>query len=454
MLRILPVALFLGALVLMTACKPESRPKRGKVETLELFAAPAYSGAYPSGYSAESYIVGGACTQNTFVLKNGARVDAGTPAWSISYIQHGEGKETLMAPADRMWSDREYFVTFTYEAPEGVTFPETLSAANVAFNEDTLPPDARDLFPDDPEKSRPILESAKTVDGKFVVTFSFDWPYEPLGLNEVLITCAAPVPGTSVSAEAPAVTGYYPHYWSEHDAPDVIPVDVVLTDYYWLDQGLPATSFSHLDRQLYVSVELKDRNYYFSDVKPWNTNFYPDCRDRYTDCEVWLPYYTSGETVEILKMTDTTASLCITFHGVAHELIHEAPWAATCTGEGNIDYYLCVLCGEFFADEAATEPLTADEIRVNALGHKYVVSEKDSTEPTCTAPGRVIEVCERCGCARIARILPAVGHTETYTVNDMKTHRITCAVCGADLGLGWHEHPYEDCSLCGYFQVN
>ena len=57
----------------------------------------------------------------------------------------------------------------------------------------------------------------------------------------------------------------------------------------------------------------------------------------------------------------------------------------TCTQDGNIEHYVCTICGAFFEDEGATILLTEDDVVIPA-GHEYgeLVAKK---EPTCSAAG-------------------------------------------------------------------
>ena len=43
----------------------------------------------------------------------------------------------------------------------------------------------------------------------------------------------------------------------------------------------------------------------------------------------------------------------------------------TCTDTGNREYYTCKVCGQYFADAAATQPLQQKELVLPATGHNY-----------------------------------------------------------------------------------
>ena len=57
----------------------------------------------------------------------------------------------------------------------------------------------------------------------------------------------------------------------------------------------------------------------------------------------------------------------------------------TCTQDGNIEHYVCTICGAFFEDEGATILLTEDEVIIPA-SHEYGALI-DRVEPTCSAAG-------------------------------------------------------------------
>ncbi len=54
-----------------------------------------------------------------------------------------------------------------------------------------------------------------------------------------------------------------------------------------------------------------------------------------------------------------------------HSMTHHTAKAATCTEDGNIEYWTCSFCGKYFSDEAGANVITAEDIVVNALGHDF-----------------------------------------------------------------------------------
>lgn len=91
-------------------------------------------------------------------------------------------------------------------------------------------------------------------------------------------------------------------------------------------------------------------------------------------------------------------------HGVKHEAV-----AATCNAAGNIEYYSCTGCSQYFADEACTEQVTWEQTRVPATGEhtwgEWIVT-KEATE---TEEGSRQRVCSVCSTVDI-EVLPVVAH--------------------------------------------
>ena len=79
---------------------------------------------------------------------------------------------------------------------------------------------------------------------------------------------------------------------------------------------------------------------------------------------------------------------------------HTLEWVeareATCTEDGNIEYYFCTECGRMFADVEGTEEIYEDVVILPAAGHTLELVE--ATEPTCTEEGNIEHYfCTKCG---------------------------------------------------------
>ena len=86
---------------------------------------------------------------------------------------------------------------------------------------------------------------------------------------------------------------------------------------------------------------------------------------------------------------------------MGHKVIHHEAKAATCTEEGNIEYWSCDRCKKNFSDEACTKEVT--DVSIPALGHDYeatydgyaleytLVCKRDSSHTETIAAGTSAE---------------------------------------------------------------
>ena len=65
---------------------------------------------------------------------------------------------------------------------------------------------------------------------------------------------------------------------------------------------------------------------------------------------------------------------------VTHSMVHTPKKDATCTADGNEEYWTCEICGKYFSDEAGTTEISLAETVIPATGHHYV-------NGTCTVCG-------------------------------------------------------------------
>lgn len=80
-----------------------------------------------------------------------------------------------------------------------------------------------------------------------------------------------------------------------------------------------------------------------------------------------------------------------------HEFVTHVPAkAATCTEDGNIEYWRCDDCGTCFSDEELTNAIDLNETIVKATGHQVVKVEAKA--PTADKAGNIAYwYCEKCG---------------------------------------------------------
>lgn len=100
--------------------------------------------------------------------------------------------------------------------------------------------------------------------------------------------------------------------------------------------------------------------------------------------------------------------------GHTHDLGKVEAKPATCTEDGNSEYYKCSGCGKLFADANGTTEITAENTVVRASGHDYQwVTDKAAT---ATETGSKHEECTVCHDKKAAVEIPATGTgTETET---------------------------------------
>ena len=80
----------------------------------------------------------------------------------------------------------------------------------------------------------------------------------------------------------------------------------------------------------------------------------------------------------------------------AHNVEHVPEKAASCTETGNLEYWLCSICGKYFSDEGFTQSTDEAGVVVPALGH--AMTRKEAVNPTAQAAGNIeYYVCSRCG---------------------------------------------------------
>ena len=95
--------------------------------------------------------------------------------------------------------------------------------------------------------------------------------------------------------------------------------------------------------------------------------------------------------------------------------------AATCTEAGNVAYYFCAQCNQYFSDAACETVLKANELTIAALGHTEEVVA--GTAATCTekglTDGKRCSVCETTIVAQ--EEIAALGHTEEVVAGTAAT---------------------------------
>ena len=140
-----------------------------------------------------------------------------------------------------------------------------------------------------------------------------------------------------------------------------------------------------------------------------------------------------------------SASCSVTVtHG---NMVHTPKKDATCTAEGNKEYWTCGTCGKIFSDAEGKTEIALEDTVIPATGHTLTKTEEKA--PTCTADGNEeYWTCGTCGkifsdaegkteIALEDTVIPATGHTLTKTEEKAPT-------CTAD-----GNEEYWTCGACG-----
>ena len=133
----------------------------------------------------------------------------------------------------------------------------------------------------------------------------------------------------------------------------------------------------------------------------------------------------------------------------AHKLTKTDAKAATCTEAGNEAYWTCSGCGKYFSNENGTNEIEKDSWVLKTLGHD--MTKTDAKEATCTEDGNnEYYTCSRCGgvfkdeagtqaTTVVAETLKKLGH-------DRSNKDGICAVCHTKCDRV--HKPGTTCSVC------
>ena len=161
-------------------------------------------------------------------------------------------------------------------------------------------------------------------------------------------------------------------------------------------------------------------------------------------------YYTCSACGKIFKDADASTETSVEAEKtskIPHTLTKTEYKAATCTEDGNTEYYTCSVCGKIFKDENGTQETSVEAEKLVATGHS--LTKTDAKEPTCTEDGNnAYYTCSACG--KIFK--DAEGTQETTVENEilaasghkMSKNDAKSATCTED-----GNNEYYSCSACG-----
>ena len=149
----------------------------------------------------------------------------------------------------------------------------------------------------------------------------------------------------------------------------------------------------------------------------------------------------------------------------SHNLTHVDAKDATCEEDGNIEYWHCGDCNEYYKDVAGLNQIQQKDTVIAALGHdEQIVNKKDAT---CTEDGYTGDkVCKRCNKElEKGQLIAKLAHTYGDEFNsDEENHWKECTVCH-DKKVEAHQFTWvidkeatatetgskhEECTTCGY----
>ncbi len=145
--------------------------------------------------------------------------------------------------------------------------------------------------------------------------------------------------------------------------------------------------------------------------------------------------------------TETTLEKLV-IPAIGHTLTATQAKAASCTTAGNHAYWTCTTCHQVFADAAATQPTTPEELTIPAAGHQ--LNRTHARAATCVVEGtRGYWICGTCGKV----FADQAGNMETTVANQVLgkvAHRMggyVETVHPTALAAGVKTRT---CSVCGY----
>ncbi|MDE7360779.1 MAG: leucine-rich repeat protein, partial [Oscillospiraceae bacterium] len=170
-----------------------------------------------------------------------------------------------------------------------------------------------------------------------------------------------------------------------------------------------------------------------------------------TDTEVWEKATTKPTCTEdgsdVYKSEYGTVTIPIDATG--HDTEHTVAKDATCTEDGNIEYWYCSNCDTYFSDEDCTNEITEDETVISAEGH--MLTEVEGYPATEDEDGLKdhwhCEVCKKNFSDSEGKeeldtvVIPALGHEHSYSEDwesDDDYHWHECS-CGEKSDKAAHE---------------
>lgn len=154
-----------------------------------------------------------------------------------------------------------------------------------------------------------------------------------------------------------------------------------------------------------------------------------DGNTEYWHCTTCDRYFADAECTQEIFAEDTVVAK------LQHAAVKTEAKAATCVEDGNIEYWHCTLCGKYFRDAECAQEIAQEDTIIRAAHSAVQIPAK---APTCTEDGNIeywyCEVCGKCftdaSCTQeLAKedvVLKAEGHTVVHT----QAKNATCTESG------------------------
>ena len=141
--------------------------------------------------------------------------------------------------------------------------------------------------------------------------------------------------------------------------------------------------------------------------------------------------YTATFTNELF----TTQTKDVVIPMAAHTLEHHDAVAATCTAEGNIEYWQCSVCNKYFSDATGTNEITQAQTVTAMIAH--TLEYHDAVAATCTTAGNIeYWQCSGCNqCFTDAEGTTVIALADTVRPIDANAHNWDTA--GANVTWTW-----------------
>lgn len=130
---------------------------------------------------------------------------------------------------------------------------------------------------------------------------------------------------------------------------------------------------------------------------------------KYYTCTNCGEYFLRDENTKDKIVATKTSADKVKISKKDHTLTKVYGKPATCTETGNIEYYECSVCKGKFTDSNGTQSI--DNVVIPALGHAIPADGDYTVKPTCTTAGKATYKCSKCNTELKDVEIPALGHS-------------------------------------------